>query len=143
MSIAAGNRRQRKHLCSRSLALAELSPQDLTGSYSPFLGIQEGLGERVVLDFESCYLAFAKTRRVSETVHRRQSSCLPLGTSVRVPMPYFLGTSVRVSMPSFLFSSLPVSHCSLLHWLLHCGVIVVNDRQSEQSEQGRHRLRHQ
>ena len=35
--------------------------------YSPFLGIQEGFGKRVVLDFESCYLAFTKTRSVSES----------------------------------------------------------------------------
>lgn len=35
--------------------------------HSPLLGIQEGFGEGVVLDFESCDLTFTKTRRVSES----------------------------------------------------------------------------
>lgn len=35
--------------------------------YSPLLGIQEGFGKGVVLDFESCYLTFTKIRSVSES----------------------------------------------------------------------------
>ena len=78
--------------------------------YSPFLGIQEGFGKRVVLDFESSYLAFTKTRGVSES-----RTCMGRQNTLSSPVNFY---KIRIIL---FFSPSP---CFLSYFciksLLHC-----------------------